>query len=85
MEKHRTKQPERRMAMGREVRIQLGENKEDKYGSRWVPKTTGVHRSTQREEQKKREREREKVRAGIGEKKADKHGDRQGTRSILCP
>ena len=58
MKKHRTKQPERRMAMGREVRIQLGENKEDKYGSRWVPKTTGVHRSTQREEQKKRERER---------------------------
>ena len=79
MEKHRRpgnsffpKQPERRIAMGRELRIQLGENKEDKYGNRWEPKTVCVHRSTQREEQKEGEREieggRERSRGGEGER-----------------
>ena len=66
MEKHRRpgnsffpKQPERRIAMGRELGIELGEDKEDTYGNRWGPKTICVHRSTQREEQKEGERERE--------------------------
>ena len=76
--------------MGRKLRIQLGENKEDKYGNRWKAKTICVHKSTQREEQPEREREREKkerkaraqvgggrVRAQVGENKGDKHGDRR--------
>ena len=54
------KQTERRIAMGRKLRIQLGENKEDKYGNRWKAKTICVHKSTQREERPERERERER-------------------------
>ena len=54
--------------MGRKLRIQLGENKEDKYGNRWKAKTICVHKSTQREERPERERERER------EKQKEKQG-----------
>ena len=56
--------------MERKLRIQLGENKEDKYGNRWKAKTICVHKSTQREEQSEREREIE-VRARVEENKGD--------------
>jgi len=75
----------RRIARGRQLRIQLGENKGDKYASRWETKrimcpNKHLERRTARERERKRE-----VRARVGENKGDKHGDRQRTRSILSP
>ena len=50
--------------MGRELRIQLGENKGDKYGNRWETKRIMcpnkhllVERRTARERERERERE----------------------------
>ena len=53
--------------MGRELRIQLGENKGDKYGNRWETKRIMcpnkhllVERRTARESEREREGERER-------------------------
>ena len=75
----------RRIARGRQLRIQLGENKGGKYANRWETKrimcpNKHLERRTARERERKRE-----VRARVGENKGDKHGDRQRTRSILSP
>ena len=75
----------RRIARGRQLRIQLGENKGDKYANRWETKrimcpNKHLERRTARERERKIE-----VRARVGENKGDKHGDRQRTRSILSP
>ena len=48
------------MAMGRELRIQLGENKGDKYGNRWETKRIMCpNKHLERRTARERERERE--------------------------
>ena len=52
----------RRIARGRQLRIQLGENKGDKYANRWETKrimcpNKHLERRTARERERKRERE----------------------------
>ena len=59
----------RRIARGRQLRIQLGENKGDKYANRWERKrimcpNKHLERRTARERERKREREREREKKG---------------------
>ena len=88
-----SKQPQRRTEMEKGLRLQLGENKEDKWGTGWETRRIILimcpHTHPEARTARERERERKKktkaraqvggwrVRAQVGENKGYKHGDRR--------